>query len=66
MRKVNAVIGQNVISLADGHRIASVKDVVIGDGNEHVAALVVQEAGSCPTPASCPSRPSTATVATPS
>ena len=29
MRKVNTVIGQKVISLADGHQIASVKDVVI-------------------------------------
>ena len=45
MRKVSTVIGQNVVSLADGHQIASVKDVVIGDSHESVVALVLQEAG---------------------
>jgi uncharacterized protein YrrD len=30
MRKVNSVIGPNVIGLADGGQIASVKDVVVG------------------------------------
>jgi uncharacterized protein YrrD len=45
MYKVNALIGQKVISLADGHAIGSVKDVVISDTNDSVAALVLDEGG---------------------
>jgi uncharacterized protein YrrD len=45
MRKVNTIIGQELISLTDGHRIAPVKDVILDSHQEHVAALVVQEAG---------------------
>ena len=45
MHKINAVIGQNVISLSDGHSIGSVKDVVISDANDSVAALVLDEGG---------------------
>ena len=45
MRKVNTVIGQNVVTLADGHEVGSVKDVVIDPGYENVSALVVSEGG---------------------
>ncbi len=45
MHKINALIGRNVISLADGHPLGSVNDVVIADGYDAVTALVLEEGG---------------------
>jgi uncharacterized protein YrrD len=45
MRKVNTIIGQKLISLADGHEIAEVKDVVLDRSFEHLTAIVVDEGG---------------------
>lgn len=45
MRKVKGLMGQPLISLADGHHIAPVKDVVISDDHASVTALVVRESG---------------------
>jgi uncharacterized protein YrrD len=45
MRKGKTVIGKDVLSLADGRRIHSVKDLIIGANNAEVIALLVDEGG---------------------
>lgn len=45
MRKGKTVIGKDVLSLADGTRIHSVKDLIIGEDNDTVVALLVDEGG---------------------
>lgn len=45
MRRGTAVIGQEILSLADARRLDSVKDVVIGPGQTEVVALLVDEGG---------------------
>ncbi|CAN5716601.1 hypothetical protein BH24CHL8_BH24CHL8_01910 [soil metagenome] len=45
MRKGKTIIGKDVLSLADGIRIHSVKDLIIGEGNDAVVALLVDEGG---------------------
>jgi uncharacterized protein YrrD len=45
MRKIKSVIGQNVISLADGRPVGAVKDVVLSRDQERVTALVLDEGG---------------------
>jgi uncharacterized protein YrrD len=45
VRKGKTIIGKDVLSLADGVRIHSVKDLIIGEGNDSVVALLVDEGG---------------------
>jgi uncharacterized protein YrrD len=45
MRKGKTVVGQHLLSLNDGRRIDSVKDLVISAGNDAIVALVVDEGG---------------------
>ena len=45
MQKGKSVIGKDVLSLATGARIHSVKDILIGAGNDQVVALLVDEGG---------------------
>ncbi len=45
MRKGKTIIGKDVLSLADGVRIHSVKDLIIGEENDGVVALLVDEGG---------------------
>jgi len=45
MRKGKNVIGKEVLSLADGIRINSVKDLIIGEENDSIVALLVDEGG---------------------
>jgi uncharacterized protein YrrD len=45
MRKAQTLIGQDVVSLADGTRITTVKDLVMGDDLTTLAALLVDEGG---------------------
>ena len=45
MRKVKGLIGQDVISFADGHKLGSVKDVIISEDQKHLMALVLSEGG---------------------
>jgi uncharacterized protein YrrD len=45
MRKGKSVVGQQVLSLSDGQRIVSVKDLVISAGNDSIVALLVDEGG---------------------
>ena len=45
MRKGKTIIGKDVLSLADGIRIHSVKDLIIGEENDAVVALLVDEGG---------------------
>ncbi len=45
MRKGKNIIGKDVLSLADGVRIHSVKDLIIGEENDCVVALLVDEGG---------------------
>jgi uncharacterized protein YrrD len=45
MRRIKGLLGQDIISLADGHRLGTVKDVVLDESHEHIAALLVQDAG---------------------
>jgi len=45
MQKGKSVIGKDVLSLATGVRIHSVKDILIGAGNDQVVALLVDEGG---------------------
>jgi len=45
MRKGKNVIGQSVLSYADGVRIHSVKDLLISDNNDAIIALLVDEGG---------------------
>lgn len=45
MRKGKTVIGKDVLSLADGMRLQSVKDLILGEGNDEIVALLVDEGG---------------------
>ena len=45
MQKGKSVIGRDVLSLATGARIHSVKDILIGANNDRVVALLVDEGG---------------------
>ena len=45
MQKGKSVIGRDVLSLASGARIHSVKDILIGADNDRVVALLVDEGG---------------------
>lgn len=45
MRKGKTVIGKDVLSLADGRKVQSVKDLIIGDDNDEIVALLVDEGG---------------------
>src|SRR3712207_3050582 len=45
MRKGKHVIGQSVLSYADGVRIHSVKDLLISGENDSIIALLVDEGG---------------------
>jgi len=45
MQKGKSVIGKDVLSIGSGHRIHSVKDILIGAGNDQVVALLVDEGG---------------------
>ncbi len=45
MQKGKSVIGKDVLSLGSGARIHSVKDILIGDQNDEVVALLVDEGG---------------------
>lgn len=45
MQKGKSVIGKDVLSLATGARIHSVKDILIGADNDQVVALLVDEGG---------------------
>lgn len=45
MRKGRTVIGQAVYSLADGTRLETVKDLIIGEANDAIVALLVDPGG---------------------
>jgi uncharacterized protein YrrD len=45
MRKGKRVIGQPVMSFADGKRLDSVKDLLISEANDSIVALLVDEGG---------------------
>src|SRR5919206_1373484 len=45
MRRGKSVIGKDVLSLASGLRLNSVKDLVLGSSNDAVVALLVDEGG---------------------
>jgi uncharacterized protein YrrD len=45
MRKGKSVIGKDVLSLADGTRLMTVKDLILGANNDEVVALLVDEGG---------------------
>lgn len=45
MRKGKNVIGQSVLSLADGLKIDTVKDLLISENNDAIVALLVDEGG---------------------
>jgi uncharacterized protein YrrD len=45
MRKGKTVIGKDVLSLADGMRLQSVKDLILGEDNDDIVALLVDEGG---------------------
>lgn len=45
MRKGKTLIGKDVLSLADGQKLHSVKDVLIGSDNAEIVALLVDEGG---------------------
>jgi uncharacterized protein YrrD len=45
MQKAKSVIGKDVLSLATGGRIHSVKDILVGAGNDEVVAFLVDEGG---------------------
>jgi uncharacterized protein YrrD len=45
MRKGKNVVGQAVISRYDGKKIDTVKDVLLGETNENIVALLVDEGG---------------------
>ena len=45
MQKAKSVIGKDVLSLATGGRIHSVKDILVGAGNDVVVAFLVDEGG---------------------
>ena len=43
MRKGKSVIGKQILSLADGARLQTVKDVILGANNERVVGLLADE-----------------------
>ena len=45
MRKGKSVIGKQILSLADGARLQTVKDVILGANNERVVGLLADEGG---------------------
>lgn len=45
MRKGSSVLGKDVLSLATGQKLHTVKDVVINEANDDIVALVLQEGG---------------------
>jgi uncharacterized protein YrrD len=45
MIKAQSIIGKPVLSRADGERLDSVKDVIIGKDHTHVIALIISEGG---------------------
>ncbi len=45
MRKGKTIIGKDVLSLAQGIRVHTVKDLIIGEGNDAIVALLVDEGG---------------------
>jgi uncharacterized protein YrrD len=45
MRKGSSVLGKDVLSLATGQKLHSIKDVVINEDNDDIVALVLQEGG---------------------
>lgn len=45
MRKGKNVVGQSVVSHIDGRRLESVKDVLLGETNDGIVALLVDEGG---------------------
>ena len=45
MRKVKATVGKDVLSLADGRKIHSVKELLIGADNAEIVALLVDDGG---------------------
>ncbi len=45
MRKGKTLIGKDVLSLADGAKLNTVKDVIIGQENDEIVALLVDEGG---------------------
>ncbi|CAN5711909.1 hypothetical protein BH23CHL7_BH23CHL7_21720 [soil metagenome] len=45
MRKGKTVIGQQVVSFADGRKVDTVKDLVIGGNSDTIVALLVDEGG---------------------
>jgi uncharacterized protein YrrD len=45
MRKGKTIIGKDVLSLAQGVRVHTVKDLIIGEGNDEIVALLVDEGG---------------------
>ena len=45
MRKGKSVIGKQILSLADGARLQTVKDVILGANNESVVGLLADEGG---------------------
>ena len=45
MRKGKSVIGKPILSLADGARLQTVKDVILGANNDSVVGLLADEGG---------------------
>ncbi|MEO8285716.1 MAG: PRC-barrel domain-containing protein [Chloroflexota bacterium] len=45
MRKGKKIIGQDILSFADGQKVGSVKDLIIGPESDTVVALLVEEGG---------------------
>jgi len=45
MRKGSSVLGKDVLSLATGQKLHTIKDVVINEENDDIVALVLQEGG---------------------
>ena len=45
MRKGKNVIGQSVVDLADGRKVADVKDLLLGEKNDAIVGLLVDEGG---------------------
>lgn len=45
MRKGKTIIGKDVLSLAEGVRVHTVKDLIIGESNDEIVALLVDEGG---------------------
>jgi len=45
MRKGKNVVGQAILNFADGNRIDTIKDLLIGEANDVIVALLVDEGG---------------------